>query len=833
MDAITQWDLGRLAREKDVSILDRLFLINLRIMVYDSTRDIICSTPHCANPLCHSIHSPVFDTQDKASAFGCCLNLLLNDGMHHRIIDRDDKMSVRLTAISSANTTQQRVRCLREISALLLLARQSASLKQIALKGLDRLRYLAKDSSSETVNQLSNACLYGNERARLYEVPNPWMFHDLQWLDGSKLARLAQLSVSAPFLGAVYLLTSSDLEVDDMFYFCLIKYGQLHLDYWRQATTLTCPMLLHLFLTTDPKESIEFLFHENLPYLRPFFRRGPPDPRKFTPLNRVLDKALMKAHDLGITTMFQIEGHSSIASFSNTSILSNGSSSLAPSSNGHAAPLTPGYSTTSFALSEGGVGDDGGSSINDMVTQLHGFCINLVIDFSHLLSRMLFVQDDQQSPTSNSTPAGSRRSSNAQHFRPYFSDYFLLDYSQTASVTPWQEVFTHFMQAEAGKRKQQAPVPPIKSLSTPPTPSASGSNGASNTPTSTPSNAPSAAAATLNRTRHFSTTNVLLAYVTVAAEQVFHRDPLCDLELFLDLTMELLTEFRKLRPDYEAIMINRETAPLSSASFPPTANLTKSDQLSASAASISGHVGPQTTTGDAEGGHRSSASSSSSSLSGHSHPCLSSTLPNWNRRVREEIGGEFDRLYAEAGRYTTLCQQARARAQQYPRSSSRSGSCTSTSSSGTVRISSAASTPVDPSKLVGAVGGGSTTPLMFSSSTMPPPPMMSSLSKYGNGGLVSLAPSGTRPVSGQSRDALGHGDGAASHQQYQQQQVLHHYHISSDMGSPSMSGGTIPTSRNHSRSRSPSIVVSPNAAPLNGNPLNLVNYHLKSTIPIE
>ncbi|KAJ1912224.1 hypothetical protein IWQ60_009758 [Tieghemiomyces parasiticus] len=571
MEAIAQWNLARLAKEKDVSILDRLFLMNLRIMVYDATHDIICSAPHCANPLCHATHSHVFGIQDRASAFGCCLNLLLNDGMHHRIIDRDDKMSVRLTAISAAASPPQRIRCLRELASLLLFARTPA-LKSIALRGIDRLHYLAKHSSSETVNQLAS-CQYAHERARLYEPVNPWLVHDLEDLDVAKLARLAQATLASTFLGAIYLLTPADLEVDDMFYFSLLKFGQLHLDYWAEATTITCPMLLHLFRATEPCTFIDFLFQENLPQLRPFFNRGKPDPRKFTPLNRILDHALNRAHDLGVLALNQL-----------TPAPTSPTAATTPTD---AAPPSPAVSDSQSTVGEDGV------QHGQVVPRLHGFCMNLVVELTHLLSRMIFVQQSMH-------PGGAQE----PEYRPYFSDLFLLDYSSSATEAPWQEVIDHFVLFERRHRRSH------------------------------PAN--------------------LLAYFAVAAEQVFVRDTLCDLELFLDLTMELLTEFRKRRPDYEVVTMTRD------------------------------------------------------GLLVDSPPAGTGSLPQWNRRVREEIGGEFDRLFAEAGRYVTQCQAARARAAA---KSSRSGSTTSIGSASTVRGSLGA---LDTAKLGGGGGGVMATVLMAS-----------------------------------------------------------------------------------------------------------------------
>ncbi|KAJ1653387.1 hypothetical protein IWQ61_006478 [Dispira simplex] len=519
LPAIAQWNLPRLAREKDMAILDRLFLINLRIMVYDPAHDIVCSNPVCANPLCHFVHSPTYNTQDRASAFGCCLNLLLNDGMHHRLIDRDNKMSVRLTAMSSAQTPQQRVRYLRQIATLLLLSRQTG-ISEIALRGIDRLHYLAKDSSSETVNQV-NMYHYANARARLYETPNPWLVHDLKGIDSKAIARLARMSISTPFLRAVYRLTPHDLDVDDMVYFSLLKCGQIQLDYWDQATQLTCPMLLHLFMSVPGKKLMDFMYQENLPQLRPLFTRKVTERQRLAPLDRIQEKVLARAHALGLLAIYQ-----------------KGGDTL-----GNHLPDT----------------DD-----TALLSKVHGYCMHLSIEFAHLLSRMMFIRS-------------SERQGEIQ-FQPYFTDGYVIDEAGPATPTPWVEVFNKFMRAENIQRR----VPPM----------------------------------------------LLTAYMAVASDLLYQRDTVCDLELFLELVLALLTEFRKRRPDYEVVVTT------------PGGALVES-------------------------------------------PKDSSVLPQWDRLVREEIGGEFDRLYAEASRYMTQCIELRSRcAAPDP---SRTPSSTSISSASTVR----------------------------------------------------------------------------------------------------------------------------------------------------
>ncbi|KAJ1969055.1 hypothetical protein IWQ62_000871 [Dispira parvispora] len=519
LPAIAQWNLTRLAREKDMAILDRLFLINLRIMVYDPAHDIVCSNPVCANPLCYFVHSPTHNTQDRASAFGCCLNLLLNDGMHHRLIDRDNKMSVRLTAMSSAQSPQQRVRYLRQIATLLLLSRQTG-VSEIALRGIDRLHYLAKDSSSETVNQV-NTYHYANTRARLYETPNPWLVHDLKGIDSKAIARLARVSISAPFLRAVYRLTPNDLDVDDMVYFSLLKCGQTHLDYWDQAIQLTCPMLLHLFMSVPGKKLMDFMYQENLPQLRPLFTKKATELQRLAPLNRIQEKVLTRAHALGLLAVYQ-----------------KGADTL-------------GNHPTDT--------DD-----TMLLGKVHGSCMHLCIEFAHLLSRMMFIRS-------------AERQGDVQ-FQPYFTDGYVIDEAGPATPTPWVEVFNKFMRAENIQRR----VPPM----------------------------------------------LLTAYMAVASDLLHQRDNICDLELFLELALALLTEFRKRRPDYEVVVTT------------PGGALVES-------------------------------------------PKDTSVLPQWDRLVREEIGGEFDRLYAEASRYMTQCTEIRSRS-AYP-DPSRTPSSTSISSASTVR----------------------------------------------------------------------------------------------------------------------------------------------------
>ncbi|KAJ1906031.1 hypothetical protein LPJ81_001582 [Coemansia sp. IMI 209127] len=102
----------------------------------------------------------------------------------------------------------------------------------------------------------------------------------------------------------------------------------------------------------------------------------------------------------------------------------------------------------------------------------------------------------------------------------------------------------------------------------------------------------------------------LVTYIKAASEKLLGQKADFDPELFLTMVTELLTEYRKRRPDYEAIV------------------LTPDGRLAQSAGDESAN---------------SSKSGGSGDSMAHKKPPLGKTL---DRRTREDIGSEFDRLFA-------------------------------------------------------------------------------------------------------------------------------------------------------------------------------------------
>ncbi|KAJ2883406.1 hypothetical protein IWW38_005547, partial [Coemansia aciculifera] len=107
----------------------------------------------------------------------------------------------------------------------------------------------------------------------------------------------------------------------------------------------------------------------------------------------------------------------------------------------------------------------------------------------------------------------------------------------------------------------------------------------------------------------------LMTYIKISSEKLLAQKADFDPELFLSMVVELLTEYRKRRPDYEAIVLTFDGR----LSLPPSA-------------------GDSTST-------RSSGSGDSVSQKKPIPPPLPGTK-TLDRRTREDIGSEFDRLFA-------------------------------------------------------------------------------------------------------------------------------------------------------------------------------------------
>ncbi|KAI9500936.1 hypothetical protein BX070DRAFT_49124 [Coemansia spiralis] len=102
----------------------------------------------------------------------------------------------------------------------------------------------------------------------------------------------------------------------------------------------------------------------------------------------------------------------------------------------------------------------------------------------------------------------------------------------------------------------------------------------------------------------------LITYIKTASEKLLGQKADFDPELFLSMVVELLTEYRKRRPDYEAIVLTSD-----------------------------GRLVQATTTGDSS--TNSSKSSANTDLS-----VQKKNIKTLDRRTREDIGSEFDRLFA-------------------------------------------------------------------------------------------------------------------------------------------------------------------------------------------
>ncbi|PIA13056.1 hypothetical protein COEREDRAFT_83736 [Coemansia reversa NRRL 1564] len=107
----------------------------------------------------------------------------------------------------------------------------------------------------------------------------------------------------------------------------------------------------------------------------------------------------------------------------------------------------------------------------------------------------------------------------------------------------------------------------------------------------------------------------LVMYIKITSERLLGQKADFDPELFLSMVVELLTEYRKRRPDYEAIV------------------LTADGRLSAAIAAAAAAAAATSTSGDV------AAKKAAQQLQQQAGKAL-------DRRTREDIGGEFDRLFA-------------------------------------------------------------------------------------------------------------------------------------------------------------------------------------------
>ncbi|KAJ2557017.1 hypothetical protein EV175_001612 [Coemansia sp. RSA 1933] len=115
----------------------------------------------------------------------------------------------------------------------------------------------------------------------------------------------------------------------------------------------------------------------------------------------------------------------------------------------------------------------------------------------------------------------------------------------------------------------------------------------------------------------------LITYIKAASEKLLGQKADFDPELFLTMVVELLTEYRKRRPDYEAIVLTSDGRLVSS-------------------------------TGE------ESANSSKSGGSGDSMAQKKPAGKTLDRRTREDIGSEFDRLFAWVDQQIPLSNRVRS-----------------------------------------------------------------------------------------------------------------------------------------------------------------------------
>ncbi|KAJ2237765.1 hypothetical protein IWW45_000650 [Coemansia sp. RSA 485] len=235
LDAVSQWRLNYFTRDQSASVIDYIFLINANVMMFDPKHSSICLDSFCADPLCSEIHAGRITEEDKAKAFRRTINIVLNEALRVRLINKDQKASIRQRLVKSVFAAEDRVNVIREMAVLIMLAQDERHRELIsyALNALGQA-WLPSDTSVTDVEEDCN-------------------------LDPDMVYRKALGAINNTYLESILDVRRLGMSIS------IEEVGRLR-DLWARNSTkvpegkvLTLPMLLHLLVHCSEPELQEAL----------------------------------------------------------------------------------------------------------------------------------------------------------------------------------------------------------------------------------------------------------------------------------------------------------------------------------------------------------------------------------------------------------------------------------------------------------------------------------------------------------------------------------------------------------------------------------------------
>ncbi|KAJ1829277.1 hypothetical protein LPJ56_000453 [Coemansia sp. RSA 2599] len=235
LDAVSQWRLNYFTRDQSASVIDHIFLINANVMMFDPKHSTICLDSYCADPLCSEIHAGRVTEEEKAKAFRRTINIVLNEALRVRLINKDQKTTIRQRLVKSVFAAEDRVNIIREMAVLIMLAQDERHRELIsyALNALGQA-WLPSDTSVTDVDEDCN-------------------------LDPDMVYRKALGAINNAYLESILDVRRLGMSIS------VEEVGRLR-DLWARNSTkvpegnvLTLPMLLHLLVHCSETELQEAL----------------------------------------------------------------------------------------------------------------------------------------------------------------------------------------------------------------------------------------------------------------------------------------------------------------------------------------------------------------------------------------------------------------------------------------------------------------------------------------------------------------------------------------------------------------------------------------------
>ncbi|KAJ1643563.1 hypothetical protein LPJ64_004664 [Coemansia asiatica] len=235
LDAVSQWRLNYFTRDQSASVIDHIFLINANVMMFGPKHSSVCLDSFCADPLCSEIHAGRITEEDKAKAFRRTINIVLNEALRVRLINKDQKTTIRQRLVKSVFAAEDRVNVIREMAVLIMLAQDDRHRELIsyALNALGQA-WLPSDTSVTDVEEDCN-------------------------LDPDMVYRKALGAINNRYLESILDVRRLGMSIS------IEEVGRLR-DLWARNSTkvpegnvLTLPMLLHLLVHCSETELQEAL----------------------------------------------------------------------------------------------------------------------------------------------------------------------------------------------------------------------------------------------------------------------------------------------------------------------------------------------------------------------------------------------------------------------------------------------------------------------------------------------------------------------------------------------------------------------------------------------